>query len=193
MAGPAGSRLLLPFFVTASLWWLLSWLLGRLHILPPVPMAGRVQQSLVLGLGSYLLWRFPLGAILLLHLLNSYIYFGRHPFWKYVNADGADFVAAAGENSPPAGQSGFCAGGGAWRFIFRGGTGGPWLTALITDCRFEGLLPIMARGSLTVTVEPAPGLLSISNSPPCNSTSFLAMAKPKPKPCSSCIFRSNCM
>ena len=22
----------------------------------------------------------------MLHLLNSYIYFGRHPFWNYVNA-----------------------------------------------------------------------------------------------------------
>jgi len=22
----------------------------------------------------------------MLHLLNSYIYFGKHPFWKYINA-----------------------------------------------------------------------------------------------------------
>ena len=26
-----------------------------------------------------------MGVILLLHLLNSYIYFGKHPFWRYVN------------------------------------------------------------------------------------------------------------
>lgn len=83
---PRWAKIALPFAVAASLWWLASWLLGRLHILPPASMAGRFQQSLVIGAGSYLLWKFPLGALLLLHLLNSYIYFGNHPFWKYVGA-----------------------------------------------------------------------------------------------------------
>jgi uncharacterized protein YggT (Ycf19 family) len=83
---PRWAKIILPFAVTASLWWLASWLLGRLHILPPASMACRFQQSLVIGAGSYLLWKFPLGALLLLHLLNSYIYFGNHPFWKYVGA-----------------------------------------------------------------------------------------------------------
>ena len=49
-------------------------------------MGHRLEQSLVIGLGSWLVWKFPAGALLVLHLLNSYIYFGRHPFWKYVNA-----------------------------------------------------------------------------------------------------------
>ena len=48
-------------------------------------MAQRLEQSVVIGLGSYLVWKFPAVAILALHLLNSYIYFGQHPFWKYVN------------------------------------------------------------------------------------------------------------
>jgi uncharacterized protein YggT (Ycf19 family) len=83
---PRWAKIILPFVVTAVLWWLASWLLGRLQILPPAAPAYRFQQSLVIGAGSYLLWKFPLGAILLLHLLNSYIYFGKHPAWKYVNA-----------------------------------------------------------------------------------------------------------
>jgi uncharacterized protein YggT (Ycf19 family) len=83
---PRWAKIILPFLATAVLWWLAGWLLGRLQILPPAPPAYRFQQSLVIGAGSYLLWKFPLGAILLLHLLNSYIYFGKHPFWKYVNA-----------------------------------------------------------------------------------------------------------
>jgi uncharacterized protein YggT (Ycf19 family) len=83
---PRWAKLLLPFFVTAILWWLVSWLLGRLQILPPASPAYRFQQSLVIAADSYLLWKFPLGALLLLHLLNSYIYFGKHPFWKYVSA-----------------------------------------------------------------------------------------------------------
>lgn len=82
---PRWAKLVLPLVVTAILWWLAGWLLGWLQILPPASLAYRFQESLVIGAGSYFLWKFPLGAILFLHLLNSYIYFGRHPFWKYVN------------------------------------------------------------------------------------------------------------
>jgi len=78
-------KVILPLFVTAAGWWLASWLFIWLQILPPVSMGERFEQSVVIGLGSYLLWKFPAGALLVLHLLNSYIYFGRHPFWKYVN------------------------------------------------------------------------------------------------------------
>jgi len=81
---PGWIKVLLPFFVTAVLWLLTSWLLERMDILPAAIVAARVQQSLVLGLSTYLLWQFPLGAVLLLHLLNSYIYFGKHPLWNYV-------------------------------------------------------------------------------------------------------------
>jgi len=83
---PRWARVILPFFATALAWWLASWLLIRQDVLTPVSMAGRFQQSVVIGLSSYLLWEFPLGAVLLLYLLNSYIYFGKHPFWKYVSA-----------------------------------------------------------------------------------------------------------
>ena len=79
------ARAVLPF-ATAIIWWLASWLLARLDILTPMPPAGRFQQALILGVSSYLLWKFPLGGILVLHLLNSYVYFGQHPFWKYVSA-----------------------------------------------------------------------------------------------------------
>jgi uncharacterized protein YggT (Ycf19 family) len=84
---PRWAKFLLPFAVTAMVWCALSWLLGWLQIFPqPVSMGHRLEQSLVIGLGSWLVWKFPAGALLVLHLLNSYIYFGRHPFWKYVNA-----------------------------------------------------------------------------------------------------------
>jgi len=83
---PRWAKILLSFFVTAICWWLTSWLLVWMQILPPpVSVAQRLEQSLVIGLGSYLVWKFPACAILALHLLNSYIYFGKNPFWKYVN------------------------------------------------------------------------------------------------------------
>ena len=90
---PRWAKILLPLFGTAVLWWLVSWLLGWLQILPPpVSVAQRLEQSMVIGLSSYLVWKFPAGAILALHLLNSYIYFGRHPFWKYINATAQKFL-----------------------------------------------------------------------------------------------------
>ncbi|MGA2179317.1 MAG: hypothetical protein ABSH15_07025 [Verrucomicrobiota bacterium] len=82
-----GVKFLLPLMVTASLWWLASWLLAWLQVIPePVSLAHRIEESLVIGLGSYLTWKYLIGVLLALHLLNSYIYFGKHPFWSYVNA-----------------------------------------------------------------------------------------------------------
>ncbi|HEX7654673.1 MAG TPA: hypothetical protein VF607_14285, partial [Verrucomicrobiae bacterium] len=77
---PRWLRAALPLAVTAIGWWCASWIFSSLEIIPkPISPAERLEQSLVIGLGSYLLWKFPLGAILLIHLVNSYIYFGRHP------------------------------------------------------------------------------------------------------------------
>jgi uncharacterized protein YggT (Ycf19 family) len=91
---PRWAKILLPLIVTTILWSLVSWLLVWLQILPPpVSVAQRLEQSLVIGLDSYLVWKFPAGAILALHLLNSYIYFGRHPIWKYVNLTAQKILA----------------------------------------------------------------------------------------------------
>jgi uncharacterized protein YggT (Ycf19 family) len=83
-----GVKFLLPLMVTATFWWLASWLLAWLQVIPPpVSPAHRIEEALVIGLGSYLTWKYLIGVLLVLHLLNSYIYFGKHPFWAYVNAE----------------------------------------------------------------------------------------------------------
>lgn len=82
---PRWAKVLLPFLATMAVWLLLSWPLSWMQRLN-LPMSLRIEQSILLGLSSYLVWKFPIGALLVLHLLNSYIYFGRHPFWKYVGA-----------------------------------------------------------------------------------------------------------
>ncbi len=93
-AWPRWAKILLPLFATAAVWWLTSWLLGWLGInLKHISMAQRFEESILIGLGSYLVWKFPAGAILALYLLNSYIYFGGHPFWKYVNATAQKLLA----------------------------------------------------------------------------------------------------
>ena len=85
---PRWSKGLLPLIATAALWWAASWLLASLQVIPePVSPAHRIEEALVIALGSYLVWKYLMGALLALHLLNSYIYFGKHPFWAYVNAE----------------------------------------------------------------------------------------------------------
>ncbi|HTQ52191.1 MAG TPA: hypothetical protein VMJ12_15900, partial [Candidatus Acidoferrales bacterium] len=85
---PRGAKFILPLVLVAPLWWLISWLLAWLDIVPqPLSRLHRLEESLVIGLGSYLAWKFAAAALLILYLLNSYIYFGRHPFWNYVTTE----------------------------------------------------------------------------------------------------------
>ena len=79
-------KIILPFLVTAIFWGVLGAVLGGLQIFTPANSIGlRIEQAVVIALGVYLVWKFPLALLLGLHLLNSYIYFGKHPFWNYVN------------------------------------------------------------------------------------------------------------
>jgi hypothetical protein len=84
---PAGIKLALPFVVTAVGWWATTWALAGLRIIPePVSPAARIEEALMIAVQSYLIWEFPIAALLTLHLLNNYIYFGRHPVWTYADA-----------------------------------------------------------------------------------------------------------
>jgi len=85
---PRGIKFSLPLVLTALLWWLVSWVLAGLAIVPwPVSATHHIEESLIIGLASYLAWKYAAGALLVLHLLSSYIYFGKHPFWNYVTAE----------------------------------------------------------------------------------------------------------
>lgn len=91
---PRWAKILLPFAGTALAWWLASWWLVRQEIIPrPLSAAHRLEQSAIIGLGSYLTWKFLAAALLVLRLLNTYIYFGKHPFWNYVNTTALALLA----------------------------------------------------------------------------------------------------
>jgi uncharacterized protein YggT (Ycf19 family) len=91
---PRWIKMLLPFTLATLLWWLANWLFVWLAIIPkPVSAAHRLEAAGVIGLGSYLAWKFVAVALLVLHLLNTYIYFGRHPFWNYVNVTSQNLLA----------------------------------------------------------------------------------------------------
>ena len=83
---PRWMKVFLPFATGALCWWPAGWLLARLAVIPaPISIAHHLEQSAVIGLGSYLAWKFAAATLLVVHLLNNYIYFGKHPFWSYVN------------------------------------------------------------------------------------------------------------
>jgi uncharacterized protein YggT (Ycf19 family) len=103
---PRWLKWLLPFAVTGCLWWLATWLFAsmetggysRTHVLPrPVSAWQRLESSAIVGAGSYLAWKFVIAGLLVLHFLNTYVYFGKHPFWAYVNATARKLLAPLGK------------------------------------------------------------------------------------------------
>lgn len=88
------AKIILPFTATALIWWLASWLLSWLEIIPkPISATHRMEESVVIGLGSYPAWKFIAAALLVLHLLNTYVYFGKHPFWNYLDSIAQNLIA----------------------------------------------------------------------------------------------------
>jgi uncharacterized protein YggT (Ycf19 family) len=91
---PRWAKIISPFVATALIWWIASWLFAWLEIIPkPVSAMHRIEECVVIGLSGYLAWKFIAAALLVLHLLNTYIYFGKHPFWNYVNATAQNLLA----------------------------------------------------------------------------------------------------
>lgn len=83
---PAWLKALLPLLGAIILWLLLSPLLARSGLIPHPPSVLRqMEQGVLLGLSGYLSWKYLIGGLLFLHLLNSYVYFGNYPFWNFVN------------------------------------------------------------------------------------------------------------
>jgi len=79
------ARLGLPFAVVALLWLALAPMLGWLGVVPrPGSWLLRCEQSVLVGLGAYLGWKYLIAGLLALHLLHSYVYLGRSPFWSFV-------------------------------------------------------------------------------------------------------------
>jgi uncharacterized protein YggT (Ycf19 family) len=104
---PRWIKSLLPPVLTALFWGLASWPFAWLHPKPAMSAAHHVEEALVIGLGSYLVWKFVIGGLLVLHLLGSYIYFGKNPFWKYVDATAQKLLKPLGKIPLRAGKADF--------------------------------------------------------------------------------------
>jgi uncharacterized protein YggT (Ycf19 family) len=83
---PAWLKLLLPLLGAIVVWLILSPLLARVGLIPhPPSLLRQMEQGALVGISGYLSWKYLIGGLLFLHLLNSYVYFGNSPFWNFIN------------------------------------------------------------------------------------------------------------
>jgi hypothetical protein len=50
------------------------------------------RQALVIGLSAWLPWAYLIAAVLALNFVSSYVYFGRAPFWNFLDATARQFL-----------------------------------------------------------------------------------------------------
>ena len=84
---PAVLRLVGPWGLAAGLWYganpaLVGWGMTA----QPASAAHLVQQSLVVGAGIILAWKYVVLGVLLLSVLNTYLYLGNYSLWTFIAA-----------------------------------------------------------------------------------------------------------
>jgi hypothetical protein len=90
---PRVIKIFLPWIISIILWCALNKPLVAMGILSPAKSISQVlSQGAVAGLGIYLTWKYLIAGLLLLHLLNSYIYFGAWPFWNFIDNAASGFL-----------------------------------------------------------------------------------------------------
>ncbi|MDB6025354.1 MAG: hypothetical protein JWM68_1577 [Verrucomicrobiales bacterium] len=86
---PLFIKLFLPLLVPLCLWICVRPLLIYLNLVPETSsFRHAVEQGVVIGLNAYFIWKYYILAVLVLHVLNSYIYFGAAPVWTYIAQTG---------------------------------------------------------------------------------------------------------
>lgn len=84
---PAALLLIMPVILSGLAWAALSPLLVWMGLLPrPVSGAHLMQQAIVVGAGTILVWKYLVAALLVLRIANDYVFLGDLAFWRFVNA-----------------------------------------------------------------------------------------------------------
>ena len=86
-AWPAVLKLVAPWIIVAAVWVVANPLLADLGLaVRPKVTLHLWQQGVLVGIGTCVVWKHLIGLVLLLHVLNSYLYLGNRPFWSFINA-----------------------------------------------------------------------------------------------------------
>jgi uncharacterized protein YggT (Ycf19 family) len=87
-------KLFLPWLTGALFWVLFSRAFVSLGLIPlSRTLVELLEQATIIGLATYLVWKYLIVGLLLLHLINSYLYLGDHPFWNFVNVTAGNLIA----------------------------------------------------------------------------------------------------
>ena len=91
---PAPLKILAPWLVVTGLWFAANPMLVRLGMTAaPRSPAHCWQQGAVIGAGTVLAWKNLIAVVLLLHVVNSYLYLGNHLFWSFINTTARNLLA----------------------------------------------------------------------------------------------------
>lgn len=90
---PGWLQLLLPPVITFCFWIIIGPLLGLMGVQAlAVSFRHLVEQAAVIGLGAWLGWQFLILAVLVLHMISSYVYLGNAPFWNLITITGQNLL-----------------------------------------------------------------------------------------------------
>lgn len=88
------SQIALPVLGIAILWLALNPAFARLGLIPPSTSIGVLsRQSVAVGLGVFLCWKYFIAILLAAYSLNSYVYLGNSPVWNFVNVTGRNLLS----------------------------------------------------------------------------------------------------
>ncbi len=91
---PRWFKLLLPFLIGMTFWIVAGPLLSSAGVQVPVKSFGhRLQEAVLIGVGTWLTWKYAIAFVLVLHILTSYVYFGAAPFWKFIGTTARHLLA----------------------------------------------------------------------------------------------------
>jgi uncharacterized protein YggT (Ycf19 family) len=80
---PGVSKLVFPIVAATLLWYGLNPVLNMLQIAPASTPARLIGQGALIGVAFFGHLQYPLIAVLVFHLIDSYVYLGDHAFWSW--------------------------------------------------------------------------------------------------------------
>jgi len=90
---PRTIKVLLPFTIALLLWALLAPLLARIAIIPAAKSRAHLwQQALIIAAGSFAVWKYLIVGLMLLYVVNNYVYLGNRPFWNFISNTGKNLL-----------------------------------------------------------------------------------------------------
>jgi hypothetical protein len=91
---PRSLKLFCPFLLGGLAWLAFHPLLRWLAVVPGNKSLAQLgTQAAVIGVGTYLVWKYLILGVLLCHLVNAHVYLGSAPIWNYLDATARNLLS----------------------------------------------------------------------------------------------------